>query len=471
LPSAAAAAILRAAPNVSDELLCYLARDLPVKWAGPARAVTFPPMRGARRGPRLTARSGFAAWLRAPAGRRSLEGLLRCLPVLARQRLREALLEWAPVAEACYRRLDLAAFVEQALARARELPRAWAQELAALRERLKGGLPSPAELLRHAHRVFAIYLLLLLMANLAFPDSLYAKGVSSGHSSGTTTGQPFQGLEFSSPPMRGWRPRSYYTPVGRSGVVRDVRGQAYPVQAFIFSAAGGPPSPKAVMALSRELQLLEGGQLAYAGWLPGYQALLEPGKLRVLDRAGSESLTLLPPASLEERVRALLRSHAALLAQATLDHRRWLDWVHYASTTQTGRDATSELEGLQRVQAALEQASVVWEASRARPADPDPGPHWPGVFPGIYVEPAAAGAVRRVALALPDGRVGVRALSPPIALTAEDRALFAILWRQAAERRDGDLRQRLEPWLAGHRPELTPLAAVPMPGMPPGALW
>src|SRR5262249_58586509 len=108
---------------------------------------------------------------------------------------RELVLEWSADADALLRGVDLRLFVNRLLERAAALPAVWRRELVELAERIKDGVPSTRELFEGAWRVFAVFLLVLLVANLFFPDNLYAKG-SSGHSSSGTSGPS---LAFSDP--------------------------------------------------------------------------------------------------------------------------------------------------------------------------------------------------------------------------------------------------------------------------------
>jgi spermidine synthase len=487
LPEAAAAEALAASPNRTDELLYYLLNAAPVSWEGPGalRLVRFAPG-GARpavgTGPRITAGQGFARWLREEEGRRSLEGLLTCLPLWQRGEMRAALLEWSHQAEILFREVDLRAFVDQALRRARALPREWLGELHALRDRIRDGLPSLNDLLQQAYRVFAVYLLVLLLVNLFFPDNLYAKGFSgssgfrsgsSRSSSGTSASSAFHGFSFSDPTQRTspYRYHSYHSSGShsyRSGASRtrvaDAQGQEYPAQRFAFSDPQGERRPvSALLALNRELQVLESGGVVYAVPVAGYQFLLEPGRLRVQDRAtGADRLALLPPATLEDEARKLIQAQGPLIASAIADHQRWLVWVDWASSLPGGRRASSEMEELTAIQQAVRAAGETWGQATTRVVA-DPGPKWFPIFPGVHLEALnpLAPAVRRVALVTPEGTILPRPVAPPADLTDEDRFVFQVLRRRLVEGRDQSLRETVDAWIAMHGEAL---------GVKPGAV-
>ena len=464
LPAGAARA-MRVAPNRRDELLYHLFNAAPLAWGPPFRLLRFPAGR-VRPGPRLTAAEGFARWLRAPAGQRTLETLLACLPLSRRGQTRELLLEWSHHAEILFREVDLRAFVEQALGRAAGLPAAWRRELVVLRARLRAGVPPLGDLLTQAFRVFAVYLLLLLVTNLFFPDNLYAKGWSSSSSrstisSGSSSSEPFTGFAFSDPGVR-FAPYRYralaFAPrgAGRPGAVPDPEGREGGVLPVALAAAGGAPPSTSVVALTARLQLLDTGALVYVAGVPGFDFLLEPGRLRALEAGGREALALLPDAALETEARQQLDAQVALITRAIADHRRWLDWVAYARTTAPGRQAGDELAALERVQEAVTQARAAWQAA-VPSVTPASQPGWVPVFPGVYLErrlPQQGGPA--VVVVEPGGTFRSRSLAPPAALGADDRLLFQLLWRRQNAEPDPALGQALARWLAAHGEMLGP---------------
>jgi spermidine synthase len=466
LPAGARAA-MRAAPSRTDELLYYVHNATPLAWEGPFRRLRFG--RAPRRGPRLTAAHGFARWLREPEGRRTVEELVACLPLAQRGQTREAFLEWSEQAEVLVRAVDLRAFVERALARARDLPRGWVRELRALRDRLRDGLPPMGELLRVAYRVFAVYLLVLLLVNLFFPDNLYAKGWSSsgsGRSWSSSSGPsaPFHGFAFTdpSPPVLPYRHRpavgpgvSPYRPGVPRSRVYDPHGREHAAVSLTFTDPGGERKPvSALLALTPDLQLLESGALAYKVLVPGYHGLLEPGRLRVLDTAGREVHALLPPTALETEAREQILAQTPLIERALEDHRRWLDWVRWGVVFPQGGGAASQLAELEAIARAVDAAQRMWRAAGPSPLfRPQPG--WVPVFPGIYLAPpGSAGPDATVYVVTPQGTVAGRDLAPPTEVRDEERFLFRVLTRRLAEARDASLEASLARWVEAHGPAL-----------------
>lgn len=450
----AAHAVLAVAPNRTDELLAYLQSDSPLPWDEPLRAIRFdragaPP--GAVLRPWRMEAQGFARWLRGSEGGRSLDELVGCLPVSQRGQICEAILEWSHQAETLLRGVDLQAFIEEVLRRARELPATWLRDLRDLRDRIREGLPSSEEVLHQAYRVLAILLLVLVLANLFFPDNLYAKGFSGfSHGSGQSScGSACYSLFFSNPTTHfaPYRYRAFYA----SGRVIGADGREYPAQHLTFSDDKGGRRPVVgLVAITKDLQLLESGEIVYAATVPGYKFLLTPGRLRVLDPAGREVLLLLPEARLEDDVRRQLAAQRPLIEKAIAEHRRWVDWVRWAAVTDGARQAVSEMAALEAQRRAVAAAGEAWQGTAPRP-DTVPAAGWTAIFPGIYLEPPPPGpAARRAALVAPGGGVRIRSLTPPTAVTDEDRFLFWVLNRRLTEGRDLSLKDLLAGWASTH---------------------
>jgi spermidine synthase len=447
-------ATLAVAPNRTGELLAYLQSDSPLPWEEPLRPTRFdatgPPRFAAPRRQGMAAQ-GFARWLRGGEGRQSLDDLVKHVPVSQRGQIREALLEWSHQAEALLRSVDLRVFIEEALRRSRELPVRWVRELRDLRDRIREGFSFSGELLYQAYRVLAILLLVLVLANLFYPDNLYAKGFSSSsHGSGQAwCGSECYSLLFSRPAtqLAPYRYRASYA----SGRVVDADGREYPAQRLAFSDEKGGRGPvAALVALTKDLQLFESGEIAYAATVPGHKFLLAPGRLRVLGPTGREVLALRPEARLEDDVRRQLSAQGALIEKAIADHRRWVDWVRWASMTDGARQAVSEMAALEAMKRAVVRAGESWQGTMP-PVDAAPPAGWTAIFPGVYLEPPQPGpAARRAALVAPEGDVRVRILAPPAAVTDEDRFLFWVLNRRLTEGRDPPLKDLLARWAAAH---------------------
>ena len=249
----------------------------------------------------------------------------------------------------------------------------------------------------------------------------------------------------------------------------DPEGREHPAQRFFFTDPRGERKRvSSLLALNRDLQLLETGAVAYAGRMQGHQMLLEPGRLRVQDATGRDVVALLPTAALEDEARKQLQAQGPLIDRAIEDHRRWLNWVGWASALPTARRAASELEELQAVKRAVEAAQGAWARPGQRPGA-DPGPGWFPIFPGVYLEApkVLAPETRRLALVTVDGTVRPRPLEPPRALGEEDRFLFWVLHRRATEGRDQSLRDPVDRWIQAHGESLGVTQRLPAPAQGP----
>ncbi|MCX5787199.1 MAG: hypothetical protein NTX64_01630 [Elusimicrobia bacterium] len=435
---------LRVGPNLKDELLYHVYNGEPLGWSPPFAPARFKPL--AVPVPRLTAAQGFSRWLKAPRGRRSVESLLACLPFSRRERTRQALAEWGCHAELIFRELDLKAFADATLRRASELPRAWVKELRRFRTRLEEGMPDMRELLEQAWRVMAVILLVLLLANLFFPDNLYAKGFSSHYSGGGGSGSisfNFTSDRWSSRPYHGYwghRPR---------GSVYDSRGNSYKPHRFAFTDPDKKKRTAAsLLALSPELQLLDYGGVSYATGSPGFSAVLAPNLLSVYDAQGGPVMTLLPPASLINDAQGKVLAQRPLIEKAMSDHQAWLDWTNIGSLVGVKTDA--EMDELKSVNAALLKAEASWRELPRLPLPAVPA-GWQEIFAGICIEPGAPVSAPRLALITTDGSIRLRSTAPPRGgLTEEDRFIFSLLVGRFSKNHDESLKAVLAEWTNQH---------------------
>lgn len=450
--------LMRVAPNRSDELLYYLANATPSPWAPPFARCSLPSP-ASTPGPRLTVAEGFARWLRRADGRRSLEALLACVPLAQRDPARKRLLEWAYQAEILYREVDLGLFVERALARAASLPEAWRAELAELAARVRAGLPSMRELLHATWRVFAVFLLTLLLANILFPDNLYAKHMTGGRSSASQSSDLGIGFAPSSniSPFRyhGYSGGGWGNQLGRR--VTDPYGRSYDTLPLVFSdPAHGRPSVSALLALTKDVRLLPSGALAYYATIPRHQFLLHPDRLEVLDAAGNARFSLYPGAALLDETGRAIAAQSPLVARAIVEHRRWLEWARWGSLLGPGRDAQSEMDGLEQIERALGSAQATWAVAVSRPAA-EPDPQWRALLPGVYFDPTRGRDQDNIVFVDATGTTRRRSMMPPRSLTEEDRLLYALLTARVARGETG-VRQLLSQWSAVHGAALTPEA-------------
>jgi spermidine synthase len=421
-------------PNVKGELLHYLFEGSPLLWQAPLRPLRPRPAGGPR--PLMSAADGFALWMQAPRGRRTLERLLRCLPLSQRHQTRETILEWSGHAEALIRQIDLRSFTDEALRRASGLPKAWRRELRRARE-IAGELDMRSAF-EQAYRVFAVFLIVMLLANLCFPDNLYAKGFSSHYGGGSGSGQ---GFSFS---------RSYHSSHRYGGP----RGASRGSQGLKFTGSGGRPAfVEDMLALTPDLHLLENGAISYNTRLAGYQALLEPARLRILDGAGAEVMSLLPAQRLVETVRAALSTQRTLIDRAGREHQKWLDWIAWAKPLDLDKTAASEMESLDKLGQAIAAAQEAFAAATP-PAAFTPAPdaiRAKEILPGIYLLRAELGSTEfSELLFVKDGGIeSRRSLQPPLDLTAEDRFVYVLL-QSAFQQGELSLNRALTAWNQAH---------------------
>jgi hypothetical protein len=239
--------------------------------------------------------------------------------------------------------------------------------------------------------------------------------------------------------------------------VYDPEGREHPALRFSFTDPQGSRKPVAsVLALTPELQLLDSGAVACTPAVPGYQCLLEPGGVRVLDTTSRPIVALRPSARLLNDAQARTRSQLASLDRAIGEHQRWLDWVGWGTAVAPGREAVSEMEALGTMKKALQTAHGAWSGASGTPvATFDPPTGWTTLFPGIYLEPPAfASQDPTVVWASADGSLRRQSVSPPAQLTDPDRFLFRVLQRRLTEGQDQSLSQPVARWIETHGPAL-----------------
>ena len=313
---------------------------------------------------------------------------------------------------------------------------------------MKVRVPSTRELLEGAWRVFAVFLLVLLVANLMFPDNLYAKGSSGFRGGGGGSTHSFH-FSDPAPPTTPYRYHFRGGSMTRTRVY-DSTGRDYPAQPFVFAdPVAGQRPVSSLLALSPELRLLEFGMLSYAVAIPGYQFLLHPDRLQVMDPVGRDLLSLHPGSALQGQAAQLLAAQGPLLEKALAEHRRWLEWTRWAARFGPGQEASAEQEHLERIRTTLHSAQAAWRGATApltlhadREADM--------IFPGVSLDRIK----RELVLVGADGTERPRSLDPPSVLTDEDRFLFWVLYHRTTTGRDLRFRDIVERWRQAHGPRL-----------------
>ena len=333
-----ALARMNMSPNVTDEILYHLSNSSPVPWedfSAPLPRFSS----GESAGPRLTASQGFAEWLDSSKGHRTLDGLLHCLPLTQPDQTRELILNWSDHAENIFRQVDLRALTDAVLSRAVELPQQWRRELERLRDRLQDGMPTLRELLEETYHAFAVLLIVMLLANLFFPENLYAKGNPQ------------------------W-PQPQAAETARPRASADVQ-----------------------VRLSNEMTLLKSGDIAYAPRnAKSYDAVVRPDRVEVRNADGEKVYDLAPSSELHEQVTASLRSQNAVVQKTIADHDRWSEMAKQLNAgSDSALPSVSDREKLVASQTALQNSLKQWEAA---PAAPHPAGST-ALLPGIYLPPQA----------------------------------------------------------------------------------
>lgn len=380
--------------NRTDELLYYICNSSQIRWEGEFRRPVFTSDHGAG-GPRLTAGYGFASWLKTPQGKRSLEELLRCVPSTGRQQAEGFVSQWGAQCEKTFRDLNLEEFAKETLKRASELPKQFVRELRRLLALLRSKMPSSRELLFSAYRVFAIFLILLVLVNVVFPDNLYAKGYSSG-SGGWGGGQSYS---FSRPYRS-----SYYRRTFSTGTTK-----------FHFTNSNGTGvNVSSLLQLNKNLCVLDNGAISYDPGLPGFTCLLEPQKMTVLSqKEGGKLLELPSSGDLYSQVLQALEQQKQILVPAMAEHKRWLDWIKWAPLSDEYNKMDLEFTQLKTINQALDTALAAWKNETSPKTAPRDG--WKEIFPGIFAgERTSNGPLRMIAVSADPSqdRVG----KPPLLL-------------------------------------------------------
>jgi hypothetical protein len=340
--------------------------------------------------------------------------------------------------------VDLRAFADRALRRMAALPDAWQRELRELAARVCDEVPSMRDLFETTWRVFAVFLLALLLANLLFPDNVYAK--SSGHSSSSSgSSMQFSDSQSQTSPFR------FRQDQGGRGAYRvtDQFGRMFEAPPFVFSEQGGGRLP--LLALTRELRLVDGGGVAYHARVAGHQFLVRPDRLDVITNRGDRLMSL-HPGPLVDQATAALAAQGPLVGRAMDDHRRWMAWTRWSSMLDGGREVQSEMDELERLQRAMATTQAQWSAILRAPQIA-PRADWRPLMPGVFL--AESGGSKLVLLGH-DGVAYSRPTDPPATVTDVDRFVFGVLQWATLEANDSSLAPTVERWRAMHGSALNP---------------
>jgi spermidine synthase len=132
------------------------------------------------------------------SGLGEMEDLQALIPVQHYHQTPEMVKEWMGYLKTLLTEIDAKVLVERLLERSQSLPPKLVQELKQMAIALKSGKPL-AYVSEHTAELMTVLAVTLIMANLATPDAVYAKGFSSGfHSGGSGSGYHGGGISSGS---------------------------------------------------------------------------------------------------------------------------------------------------------------------------------------------------------------------------------------------------------------------------------
>jgi spermidine synthase len=323
--------------------------------------------------------------------------------------------------------IDLAGLIDRLLDRAADLPARIVGELRHLKGQVGSLLSDTGALLRLGLRVVTVVVVVVIVANLVFPDSAYGKGGSThvgGHDSFNRSSAVASQTEGEPTIASGGGFRR--NPLGTRQTV-DEGGQLFPSRRFrlrnryllggsLFlhhrhhgsrhaTPSDAPAEAESVFRLSPEADVLNDGRIAIS--LSDRTFLMLDGDdLTVIDTAsGDEVMALHRPANLVFRLhRELDRQHRGLVKtiKAKQAWNAWVSWVSFAPWYQGDQ---AELAAMQAMEGnllnALNRLGFLPGVDADPPAPPVAGSH--ELFTSVWLLPDASG----VAVHLADGAVAL----------------------------------------------------------------
>ncbi|MCC6626697.1 MAG: hypothetical protein IT340_04755 [Chloroflexi bacterium] len=480
-------------------LLHYLINSAPIadatgaEWDGLTAAL--PPLPPADDG-RSPLTPDLAAALAMPVGHRLAEAALfdrvmALMPALHPDQTRVMIATFLAAPARFLAGLDMAGLVDRLLRRAGTLPGRLVAELRALRRLLARVSLDPERLLGLGLRLVTVVTLVVILANLAFPDAVYGKGGDPGSSSatrGATTGlaatsrsvydprasesvlaagSGFRstsggrvavdegGTAFPARHYRGLRSSSHYRSHASTGATPVAAPVAPPVE---------EDESDGVYRLTPDTDILPDGRVVTALTDDAYVVLGPQSSLVVDQRTGQPLLTLdREPTQVWRAVKEIERQRDGLKVSAEAK-RAWLDWLGWLAFVPDQADDERELANLEIAVWRLEQARAILGSVPAEPP-PLPAPPLAGaseVISGVWLLPDGSGlAVRRPeGLAILDGKGWYRDAARQNRLTEPYpdgfRALMTTLLTQQVRDRDAT-RARLDSEVTLAQEELSEL--------------
>lgn len=353
-----------------------------------------------------------------------LQRVLQLMPVLHRSQTREMIATFLEDPGRFLGALDLPGLVERLLRRAAELPHKLVDELRLLRTRLREFAGDHAGLLHLGMRVVTIVTLVVIVANLSYPDTAYGKGGDGGTSMGHAyTGdtvrlsQPSQSYYDATLPSNiatngGFRDSN----IGRSAAVDEV-GSIFPTRHYHYYShsygrsgyssyhAGSRPSgtaaeDAAAYRLTPETDILNDGKVVVTLNDVAY-LLIDSELVTVIDQKTGEPMLFLErePALIWRAAKEIERQKLGLeqSAHAKEAWMTWAGWLSFGPGTEGDRVELTNMRAMvQRLDAARASLGAVPATAPTLPSPPVEGAF--EVFTGVWLLPDGSG----LALRLPD---------------------------------------------------------------------
>lgn len=367
------------------------------------------------------------ASLAAPPGQRPdetalLQRVLDLMPALQRGQTRAMVAAFLEAPERFLAAVDLGGLVERLLRRAAELPRRLVAELRLLRRALAAHVGNHAALLRMGMRVVTILTLVVILANLFYPDAIYGKG-GGADGAGAHTGETIR----LSDPGGLYQPPSqpslasgggFRSPSAGTGSAVDETGTLFPPRRYryypryygrggygYYRANPRPSGPAqeqvGAYRLTSEADILPDGKVAVRLNEQAY-LLLSDEHSTLIDNSTGEPLLYLArdPLQIWRAAREIDRQQRGLELSAR-SKEAWLQWMAWLQFAPWRADDERELANIRGAAARLTQAAASLGSVPAS-APPEPQPPVAGavsLFGGIWLTPDG----QSLALSLPEG--------------------------------------------------------------------
>jgi spermidine synthase len=365
--------------------------------------------------------------LRRPIGHRLdeqtlFERVMQLMPALRPYQTRAMVAAFLAEPERFLASIDLGELVGRLLRQAGRLPRRLVAELRLLRATLRRFGGDHQRLLQLGMRIVTVVTLVVIVANLLYPDAVYGKGTASGGGSSTSHASSFASPSHSAYDPRGATPDlatgGGYRTIGQRGVAVDEGGALLPARRYVYYRSyhghrgyhghrtGQPPAEPATQEeapyrLTPETDILSDGRTVVSVTADSYLLLGDEVTLLTERETGQPLLYLTrDPAQLWQTVAEIERQRTGL-QQSARAKETWLAWVGWLQFAHWQGDDQRELSGLQRTVGLLERARFLLGPVPSEPPAPlaAPGNGAVELIAGVWLLPDGSGLVVRQ----PDG--------------------------------------------------------------------